>query len=105
MDKQAFKNRMQQLKQYREQNPGKTYLDFKQYANGGELEASLPEITVTAKRVKPRIPGNIISQVQPLDMPTQLQPNTIDNNTYSGNNLDEVNVCLLYTSPSPRDQA
>jgi hypothetical protein len=25
-------------------------------------------------------------------MPTQLQPNTIDNNTYSGNNLDEVNV-------------
>ena len=92
MDKQAFKNRMQQLKQYREQNPGKTYLDFKQYANGGELEASLPEITVTAKRVKPRIPGNIISQVQPLDMPTQLQPNTIDNNTYSGNNLDEVNV-------------
>lgn len=92
MDKQAFKNRMQQLKQYREQNPGKTYLDFKQYANGGELEASLPEITVTAKKVRPRIPGNIISQVQPLDMPTQLQPNTIDNNTYSGNNLDEVNV-------------
>lgn len=29
MDRQAFKNRMQQLKQYREQNPGKTYLDWK----------------------------------------------------------------------------
>lgn len=29
MDRQAFRNRMQQLKQYREQNPGKTYLDFK----------------------------------------------------------------------------
>lgn len=92
MDRQAFKNRMQQLKQYREQNPGNTYLDFKQYANGGELEASLPEITVTAKRVRPRIPGDITSQVQPLDMPTQLQPNTVDNNTYSGNNLDEVSV-------------
>lgn len=62
------------------------------YANGGELEASLPEITVTAKRVRPRIPGDITSQVQPLDMPTQLQPNTVDNNTYSGNNLDEVSV-------------
>lgn len=37
MDKQAFKQRMQQLKQYREQNPGKTYLDFKQYADGGEV--------------------------------------------------------------------
>lgn len=201
MNRQAFKNRMQQLKQYREQNPGKTYLDFKKYvdggkakdvnterqgqqdiptlplklqswitpksafkwdlsdfktklpkfkgfgftsaldlidmvadeyeiqhssdpqqtrryrdyqtrsaigledqgleelykttpkmADGGELEASLPEITVTAKRVRPRIPGDITSQVQPLDMPTQLQPNTVDNNTYSGNNLDEVSV-------------
>lgn len=30
MDRQAFRNRMQQLKQYREQNPGKTYLDWKQ---------------------------------------------------------------------------
>lgn len=181
MDRQAFRNRMQQLKQYREQNPGKTYLDWKnslpnnlqdessynlhrayelgytpewnevdksyhlptrdsesgeilkkpwhptfliglledaklgyypqtingttytttwegnenpiyKYANGGELEASLPEITVTAKRVRPRIPGDITSQVQPLDMPTQLQPNTVDNNTYFGNNLDEVSV-------------
>lgn len=37
MDRQAFRNRMQQLKQYREQNPGKTYLDFKKYADGGEI--------------------------------------------------------------------
>lgn len=29
---------MQQLKQYREQNPGKTYIDFKQYADGGEID-------------------------------------------------------------------
>lgn len=92
MDRQAFKQRMQAFKSYREQNPGKGYLDFKQYAKGGELEASLPEITVTAKRVRPRIPGNITSQVQPLDMPTQLQPNIVDNNTYSGNDLDEVNI-------------
>lgn len=33
MDRQAFRNRMQQLKQYREQNPGKTYFDFKAYAD------------------------------------------------------------------------
>lgn len=92
MDRQAFKQRMQALKSYREQNPDKGYLDFKQYAKGGELEASLPEITVTAKRVRPRIPGNIASQVQPLDMPTHLQPNVVDNNTYSGNDLDEVNI-------------
>lgn len=37
MDRQAFRNRMQQLKQYREQNPGKTYFDFKAYADGGEI--------------------------------------------------------------------
>lgn len=30
MNREAFRNRMQQLKQYREQNPGKTYLDWKQ---------------------------------------------------------------------------
>lgn len=40
MDRQAFRNRMQQLKQYREQNPGKTYLDFKKYADGGEIPPS-----------------------------------------------------------------
>lgn len=40
MDRQAFRNRMQQLKQYREQNPGKTYLDFKKYAEGGEIPPS-----------------------------------------------------------------
>ena len=34
MDKQAFKQRMQSLKSYREQNPGKGYLDWK---------ASLPD--------------------------------------------------------------
>ncbi len=38
MNKQAFRNRMQQLKQYREQNPGKTYLDFKKYADGGKTK-------------------------------------------------------------------
>lgn len=40
MDRQAFRNRMQQLKQYREQNPGKTYFDFKAYADGGEIPPS-----------------------------------------------------------------
>lgn len=38
MDRQAFRNKMQQLKQYREQNPGKTYLDFKAYADGGSTD-------------------------------------------------------------------
>lgn len=38
MDRQAFRNRMQQLKQYREQNPGKTYFDFKAYADGGSTD-------------------------------------------------------------------
>lgn len=37
MDRQAFRNRMQQLKQYREQNPGKGYWDFKSYEEGGEV--------------------------------------------------------------------
>lgn len=43
MDRQAFRNRMQQLKQYREQNPGKTYLDFKKYADGGETGDNLTQ--------------------------------------------------------------
>ena len=38
MDKQAFKQRMQNLKSYRENNPGKGYWDWKvqAYQNGGE---------------------------------------------------------------------
>lgn len=55
MDRQAFRNRMQQLKQYREQNPGKTYLDFKKYAEGGEIPPNN----------KPIIP----EEPQPLELP------------------------------------
>lgn len=39
MDRKVFKQRMQELKSYREQNPGKGYLDWKasKYAEGGEI--------------------------------------------------------------------
>ena len=39
MDKQAFKQRMQNLKSYRENNPGKGYWDWKveAFADGGEI--------------------------------------------------------------------
>lgn len=39
MDKQAFKQRMQNLKSYRENNPGKGYWDWKvqAYQNGGDV--------------------------------------------------------------------
>lgn len=37
MTKEEFKQRMKDLKAYREQNPGKTYFDFKAYADGGEI--------------------------------------------------------------------
>lgn len=35
MNREAFKQRMQNLKSYREQNPGKGYWDFKSYEDGG----------------------------------------------------------------------
>lgn len=39
MNREAFKQRMHELKSYREQNPGKGYLDWKasRYAEGGEI--------------------------------------------------------------------
>lgn len=40
MDREAFRNRMQQLKQYREQNPGKTYLDWKNSLPGNLQDES-----------------------------------------------------------------
>lgn len=63
MNKEAFKQRMQSLKSYREQNPGKGYWDFKSYEDGGELPAStiqynrpiIPEVierTVNGKKWK-----------------------------------------------------
>lgn len=59
MDRQAFRNRMQQLKQYREQNPGKTYLDFKQYADGREIPPSSTDETTDHPVNKPFIPSII----------------------------------------------
>lgn len=38
MDRNAFKQRMKAFKTYREQNPGKTYFDFKAYADGGSTD-------------------------------------------------------------------
>lgn len=40
MNREAFKQRMQNLKSYREQNPGKGYWDFKSYEDGGEVPAT-----------------------------------------------------------------
>ncbi len=44
MDRQAFKNRMQQLKQYREQNPGKTYLDWRYSSDRTDHPVSKPTV-------------------------------------------------------------
>ena len=43
MDRQAFKNRMQKLKSYRESNPGKGYWDWKlqSFADGGETDSKI----------------------------------------------------------------
>lgn len=38
MNRIEFKQRMQKLKSYRDANPGKTYLDFRAYEDGGETE-------------------------------------------------------------------
>lgn len=47
MDRKAFKQRMQELKSYREQNPGKGYLDWKasKYTEGGEIPPERIEVT------------------------------------------------------------
>lgn len=54
MDRKAFKQRMQELKSYREQNPGKGYLDWKasKYAEGGEIPPERIEVTdpITGKK-------------------------------------------------------
>lgn len=57
MDKQAFKQRMQNLKSYRENNPGKGYWDWKvtAYADGGEVKDDRTDHSIA----KPIIPENI----------------------------------------------
>lgn len=44
MDRKAFKQRMQQLKSYRENNPGKGYWEFKSYEEGGEIPPTKPDV-------------------------------------------------------------
>lgn len=64
MDKQAFKQRMQNLKSYRENNPGKDYWDWKvqAYQNGGrhalgvgQVFASLADMLFNKERRTPAI--------------------------------------------------
>ena len=64
MDKQAFKQRMQNLKSYRENNPGKGYWDWKvqAYQNGGrhalgvgQAFASLADMLFNKERRTPAI--------------------------------------------------
>lgn len=64
MDKQAFKQRMQNLKSYRENNPGKGYWDWKvqAYQNGGrhalgvgQVFASLADMLFNKERRTPAI--------------------------------------------------
>lgn len=64
MDKQAFKQRMQNLKSYRENNPGKGYWDWKvqAYQNGGrhalgvgQVFASLADMLFNKERRTPSI--------------------------------------------------
>ena len=64
MDKQAFKQRMQNLKYYRENNPGKDYWDWKvqAYQNGGrhalgvgQVFASLADMLFNKERRTPAI--------------------------------------------------
>lgn len=64
MDKQAFKQRMQNLKSYRENNPGKDYWDWKvqAYQNGGrhalgvgQVFASLVDMLFNKERRTPAI--------------------------------------------------
>lgn len=56
MNRIEFKQRMQKLKSYRDENPGKTYLDFRAYEDGGEtkkrLKAPYPSF-YNGRRVNP----------------------------------------------------
>lgn len=70
MDKQAFKQRMQNLKSYRENNPGKGYWDWKvqAYQNGGrhalgvgQVFASLADMLFNKERRTPAIADAIKS--------------------------------------------
>lgn len=56
MNRIEFKQRMQKLKSYRDENPGKTYLDFRAYEDGGEtkkhIKAPYPSF-YNGRRVNP----------------------------------------------------
>ena len=47
MDRKAFKQRMQELKSYREQNPGKGYLDWK----ASKLQKKRAQFAINMKKI------------------------------------------------------
>ena len=60
MDRKAFKQRMQNLKSYRGNNPGKGYWDWKlqSFADGGEV----PPIIPSARKLKNAMPIPTVSR-------------------------------------------
>lgn len=45
MEREAFRQRMQQYKQARENNPQLKYWDWKKYADGGTIDEDPPQNT------------------------------------------------------------
>lgn len=45
MEREAFRQRMQQYKQARENNPQLKYWDWKKYADGGTIDEDPPQST------------------------------------------------------------
>ena len=45
MEREAFRQRMQQYKQARENNPQLKYWDWKKYADGGTIDEIPPQTT------------------------------------------------------------
>lgn len=83
MDRQAFKQRMQNLKSYRENNPGKGYWDWKveTFADGGEVGDPIKKMFKQHK--------NINAYTKWFNTIPLLGTTALGANAYFNNNKDE----------------
>lgn len=87
MDRKAFKQRMQQLKEYREQNPGSNYLSFKSYKDGGEVKKD--NTSIYRQEYQEPIPRTFTNNRKWEDLNKQEQLNIRQGKTEEGRPLEK----------------
>lgn len=86
-ERKQFRQRLQNLRTYREQNPGKGYIEWKQYQNGGQISI----VRSTIQDYRPTVVDTTLQYKGPLYTDIYGRKHTAESvNNYYNNTSDEI---------------